>query len=120
MTATRPAKSSESSATLLVACLCAGWCRTCDSYRQTFDDLGREFATQARFVWLDVEDDEEALGCIDVVNFPTLLIAHGLDVHFFGPVTPHAQTARQLIQRGLQGNLGQVQDAALSKLLRAL
>jgi thiol-disulfide isomerase/thioredoxin len=106
--------------TLLVACLCAGWCRTCDSYRQTFDDLGREFGGQARFVWLDVEDDEEALGHIDVVNFPTLLIAHGLDARFFGPVTPHAQTARQLIQRGLQGSLGQVEDAALSELLRAL
>jgi thiol-disulfide isomerase/thioredoxin len=115
-----PAAPLEPFPPLLVACLCAGWCRTCDSYRQTFNDLGREFATQARFVWLDVEDDEEALGRIDVVNFPTLLIAHGLDARFFGPVTPHAQTARQLIQRGLQGNLGHIDDAAIKALLGTL
>ena len=108
---------------LLVACLCAAWCRTCDDYRGTFDALAREFGAQTRFVWVDIEDDEEALGTVDVADFPTLLIAGGEEIRFFGPVTPHAQTARQLVQRALQGQLGSVADAALAGLparLRAL
>ena len=43
---------------------------------------------------------------MDVADFPTLLIAQGDEIHFFGPVTPHAQTARQLLQRALQDELG--------------
>jgi len=107
----------------VVACLCAAWCRTCDEYRPTFDLVGSEFAREAAFVWVDIEDDEDALGGIDVVDFPTLLIAHGERIHFFGPVLPHTQTARQLIQRALQGDLRTASDAALAGLparLRAL
>ena len=108
---------------LWVACLCAAWCGTCTSYRATFDALALEFGTHARFVWVDIEDDEDALGNIDVVDFPTLLLAHGDEPCFFGPVLPHAQTARQLVQRALDGGLGTVSDAALAGLparLRAL
>ena len=100
----------------LVACLCAAWCRTCDDYRPTFDALAREFEREARFVWVDIEDDEEALGDVDVVDFPTLLIAHGEAIVFYGPVLPHAQTARQLLQRALQGSLPGLTDAALAAL----
>lgn len=100
----------------LVACFCAAWCRTCDEYRVTFDALAGEFERQMRFVWVDIEDDEQVLGGVDVVDFPTLLIAHGDRIHFYGPVTPHPQTARQLVQRGLQGGLGAVSDAALAGL----
>jgi len=108
---------------LLVACLCAAWCRTCDDYRPNFDALAREFASAARFIWVDIEDDEEALGGVDVVDFPTLLIAHDDVIHFYGPVLPHAQTARQLVQRASQGALSGVSDTALTGLparLRAL
>lgn len=110
--------STSSAATdpLFVACLCAAWCRTCDDYRDTFDSLGREFGAQTRFLWVDIEDDEAALGAVDVVDFPTLLIAREQEINFFGPVTPHAQTARQLVQRALQGQLGTVADAALAGL----
>jgi thiol-disulfide isomerase/thioredoxin len=107
----------------LVACLCAAWCRTCDEYRPTFDALAQEFGSDARFLWVDIEDDEDALGGVDVVDFPTLLIAHGDAIDFYGPVLPHAQTARQLVQRALKGELGGAADAALAGLpqrLRAL
>ena len=91
---------------LLVVCLCAAWCHVCTDYRAVFDALSREFGSRAQFVWVDVEDDEQALGNVDVVDFPTLLLAQGDELRFFGPVTPHAQTARQLLQRALQGELG--------------
>ena len=101
---------------LLVACLCAAWCRTCDEYRPTFDALAREFERETRFVWVDIEDDEAALGDVDVVDFPTLLIAHGERIRFFGPVLRHAQTARQLVQRALRDALATAGDAALAGL----
>jgi hypothetical protein len=103
-------------APLLVACLCAAWCRTCGDYRATFDALDAEFGAQARFVWVDIEDDEDALGDVDVVDFPTLLLARGTEIAFYGPVLPHPQAARQLLQRALGGQLGRVSDASLAGL----
>lgn len=108
---------------LLVACLCAAWCHICADYRATFDALADEFGEHAHFVWVDIEDDEAALGAVDVVDFPTLLLACGDALQFFGPVTPHAHTARTLVQRALQGQLGAVADARLTGLparIRAL
>jgi len=100
----------------LVACLCAAWCRTCDDYRPVFDALAREFDSQARFVWVDIEDDEAALGGVDVDDFPTLLIAHDDSVRFFGPVLPHPHTAQRLIQAALRDELGAFDDARFNGL----
>lgn len=106
---------------LLVACLCAAWCRTCDEYRPTFDTLRAEFAGRTRFVWVDIEDDEDALGDVDVENFPTLLVARGDRALFFGTVLPHLQTARGLIERALRDELPKVEtDAALAGLPRRI
>jgi len=97
---------SASAEPLLVACLCAAWCGTCRDYRVVFDTLRTEFAAVTRFVWVDIEDDEAALGEVEVDDFPTLLIARGDTAMFFGPLLPHAQTLRQLLQRGLADGLG--------------
>lgn len=110
-------------ASVVVACLCARWCRTCDDYRPTFDALAQQFAAQARFVWVDIEDDEAVLGDVDVEDFPSLLIARGDGVCFFGPVMPHLQTAQRLLQRALAGELSALADAqvnALSDRVRTL
>ena len=56
-------------------------------------------------MWVDVEDQADAMGAIDVENFPTLLIARDDEVLFFGPVTPHAQTLQRLIDAALKGGL---------------
>ena len=92
--------------TYLVACLCATWCRACEGYRNSFDALARENQTSARFVWVDIEEDEEALSFVDIVAFPTLLIASEDKVFFFGAVSPRPQIARRLLQRALAGQLG--------------
>jgi hypothetical protein len=110
---------------LLLACLCAAWCRTCGDYRATFDALAAEFGAAAVTPrWVDIEDDEDALGGVDVVDFPTLLIARGdAQISFYGPVLPHAQTLRGLLQRALADELGDVKRADLAGLpqrLRAL
>jgi hypothetical protein len=109
---------------LLLACLCADWCRTCGDYRATFDAVAAGFgAAQVRPLWVDIEDDEDALGAIDVVDFPTLLIARGDTIGFYGPVLPHAQTLRGMLDRALADSLGEVRRADLAGLpgrLRAL
>ena len=90
---------------LLVACLCAAWCGSCREYRATFDALSHGFAGQADFVWVDVEDEADALGDLDIEDFPTLLIADGDTTLFLGPVTPQAQTAERLVRSVLDGEL---------------
>ena len=97
----------------LVACLCAAWCRTCDAYYPTFEQLAREFESHARFVKVDIEDDEDSLGDLDVVDFPTLLIAEGETIYFLGPVLPHLETARQLIARALRRELAEFKAAGV-------
>jgi len=95
----------EDAKRLLVACLCAAWCGSCRDYRPTFDGLAGRFAESADFVWVDVEDEADALGDLDIEDFPCLLIAAGDATLFLGPVTPQAQTAERLIRSGLAGEL---------------
>ena len=94
-------------AALTVACLCAQWCRTCDGYRMVFEETVsglRDAGVEG--MWVDVEDQADALGAVDVENFPTLLIARGDAVLFFGPVTPHASTLARLLGAALADQLG--------------
>ncbi len=81
----------------LVACLCAAWCGTCRDYRDGFLALAAHFP-DARFVWLDVEDEAELLDDYDVENFPTLLIQRHDTVLFFGTMLPH----HDLLQRTVE------------------
>ena len=93
-------------AALTVACLCAQWCRTCDGYRTVFEETVsglRDAGVEG--MWVDVEDQAEALGAVDVENFPTLLIARGDEVVFFGPVMPHASTLTRMLGAALDDQL---------------
>jgi thioredoxin 1 len=104
----------------LVACLCAQWCDSCREYRATFEALAAQFGDAAEFAWIDIEDEADALGDVDVENFPTLLIADAGGPRFLGPVTPQAQTAERLIRGALAGELAASGDAALAERVRAL
>lgn len=97
-----PAPLSDASS-WLVACLCAQWCGTCRDYRAVFAQAEREFP-QARFLWVDIEDEADLVGPVDVEDFPTLLIARGEEVAFFGPLLPHASTLMRLLQARLDGS----------------
>ncbi|NVO05697.1 MAG: thioredoxin family protein [Rhodoferax sp.] len=89
---------------LLVACLCAQWCGTCKDYAPLFEGLQAEFP-QARFRWIDIEDESDLVDPMEVEDFPTLLITSGGQARFFGPVMPHVETIRRLIQ-AQQGQSG--------------
>ena len=107
----------------LVACLCAQWCGTCRDYRAVFDALRDEIGAAARFVWVDIEDKADALGDTDVEDFPTLLVARGDAVLFFGPLTPQPPMLARLVRSALNGDLRSLADArwvGLPARLRAL
>lgn len=80
----------------IVACLCAAWCGTCTSYRAVFDGLAARHPDKT-FVWIDVEDEADVVGDLDVENFPTLLVQRGDVVAFFGTMLPDAGVADRLI-----------------------
>lgn len=85
---------------LWVACLCAGWCGVCRDYARTFDELKARFPG-VRFLWIDVEDEEDLIHPLEVENFPTLLIAVGDQARFFGPLRPQIETLERLIRAHL-------------------
>ena len=79
-----------------VACLCAEWCGVCREWEPVFLEQARANPGK-RFAWVDVEDEHEAMGDVDIETFPTLLIARGDELLFLGPVPPSAsQLARML------------------------
>jgi thiol-disulfide isomerase/thioredoxin len=79
-----------------VACLCAGWCGTCASYRAVFEQLAARHPDK-HFVWIDIEDQADVVGELDVENFPTLLIQRADTVAFFGTVLPDPALAERLL-----------------------
>jgi thiol-disulfide isomerase/thioredoxin len=108
---------------LLVACLCAQWCGTCKDYAPLFEGLKAEFP-QARFRWIDIEDEADLVDPIEVENFPTLLICTQGQARFFGPVMPHLETVRRLLQaqQGESGasRLGSEVQALVQRVARAM
>ncbi|WP_035820264.1 thioredoxin family protein [Janthinobacterium sp. RA13] len=80
-----------------VACLCALWCGTCGSYRATFEELAARHPDTV-FVWIDIEDQADVVGDLDIDNFPTLLIQHEDNVAFFGTVLPDGGLAHRMVQ----------------------
>lgn len=91
------ANSPTSSAGWQVICLCADWCGTCRGWR---GDLAAEARLHpgVDFAWVDIEDQADAVGDVDIETFPTLLIAHGDAPRFLGPVLPHAGTIGRLLE----------------------
>ena len=95
----------------IVACLCAQWCGTCTTYRATFEELAARHPDKL-FVWVDIEDQAEVVGELDIENFPTLLIQQDDNVAFFGTVLPDGGLAHRMVQA--QQALSAQELAALS------
>lgn len=87
-----------------VVCLCAQWCGVCREYRPTFEALARP---GLRLAWVDVEDEEDIVGDLDVETFPTVLIGGGGRARFFGTVLPQPGVLTRLID-----SLRETPDAA--------
>lgn len=80
-----------------IVCLCAAWCGTCRDYEATFAALQSALPGH-RYRWIDIEDEAELAGDIDVETFPTLMLAHHGRVLFAGPVLPRLGDAQRLVE----------------------
>lgn len=88
-------------AAILVACLCAAWCGVCRDYRSRFEQVRVQIQADhanVQFLWIDIEDEADLLHPLDVEDFPTLLLAHGAEARFFGPLTPQVDTLVRMVQ----------------------
>jgi thioredoxin 1 len=90
-----------------VVCLCAAWCGTCGSYADTFQALS-EALPGHRYRWIDIEDEADLVGDIDVETFPTLMVAHQGQVLFAGPVLPRLGDAQRLVEVQVQAQVASV------------
>lgn len=100
----------------IVACLCAEWCDTCRTYRENFVKLARDHVADT-FVWIDIEDDSDWVTDIDVENFPTLLIARGGELRFFGILQPQPEQLARLLNATRLSASAQKPDAETAELL---
>jgi thioredoxin 1 len=104
---------------LVVACLCAQWCSSCREYRATFDEVARRFP-DARFLWIDIEDDAALVDDVEVETFPTLLIAAGGAPRFLGPVAPHAESLVALVRAHAGNTVRALSDTRVQALVARL
>ena len=85
-------------ATWWVACLCAAWCGVCREWLPQFTAQARAHP-QLRFAWVDVEDEDETMGEVDIETFPTLLVARGDRVLYLAPIPPLGTQFTRLLAR---------------------
>jgi hypothetical protein len=80
----------------LIACLCAAWCDTCETYRAPFETLMRDHSDKC-FTWIDIEDHAALVDELEIENFPTILIEYQDQVLFFGTMLPDVGQLKRLI-----------------------
>lgn len=101
-----------------VVCLCAAWCGVCRDYAAIFEAL-QGANPGLSFVWVDVEDEADWLGDLDIETFPTLVVADAAQVRFAGPMLPKAEALQRLLQSLQQGGAA-VKDPIWQPLLAHL
>ena len=103
--------SSHSGVRTWVVCLCADWCGACQAYRAVFSQTAEAVSQThpgCRFVWVDVEDQADLVGDLEIETFPTLLVGDSDSLSFFGAVTPQPDVLRRLVNSLLQPGAAQI------------
>jgi thioredoxin 1 len=86
-----------------VICLCAEWCGVCREWRDAFAEMAASHPG-IHFAWVDVEDEADAMGDVDIETFPTLLIARDGTPRFLGPIQPSGAQFKRLVATLLEGD----------------
>jgi len=103
----------QTDAAFSVFCLCAEWCGTCREYRAGFEEVSARFPA-ARFHWVDIENQADTLGDIDIENFPTLLINRGSSVLYYGVMLPYPEHLARILDSFHEQDAAQSVAYALS------
>jgi thioredoxin 1 len=82
---------------VVVSCLCAEWCDTCVDYRPGFLALREKFS-DVEFRWIDIEDQADEVGDLEVENFPTIRVTREGEVLFHGIQLPIHSHLERLLQ----------------------
>lgn len=82
---------------LAVVVFCAEWCGTCREFRPVLERL-RAAHPQIAFSWVDIEDDAELVGEVEVESFPTLAIFRAGQPLYFGVSLPLENVVAQLLR----------------------
>ena len=67
------------------------------------------------FRWLDIEDDADAVGDLDIENFPTLLIGRDGNVLYFGTMLPHPGHLRRILETFAEQSRAASREYALAR-----
>ena len=59
---------------------------------------------RARFRWLDIEDQADEVGELEVENFPTIRVTRGDEVLFHGTLLPMHEHLKRLLEKLLGEN----------------
>ena len=103
----------------VVACLCAAWCGSCREYFANFTALAQRHP-QVQFAWIDIEEQAELVGDLDIDNFPTLLIQRGDIVTFLAPVEMDLRLAERILLAQMSKGVEELQSEAQSSEERRL
>ncbi|MDB5945027.1 MAG: protein-disulfide reductase (thioredoxin)-like protein [Ramlibacter sp.] len=109
---------SEDSGQRWVFGLCAQWCGVCRDWRAAFDAAAARHPRD-RFIWVDVEDEDELVGDLDIETFPTLLVGTSRQVLFFGTILPSPELLTRLLA-SLDGSGNATPTAEAQALLQRL
>ncbi len=85
----------------IVACLCAQWCGICRGWREAFRDLAlqsQQLLPAARWLWVDVESQSDALGEFEPENFPVLAVQRGSRLLYCAALPQQAGNWRRMVQ----------------------
>jgi thioredoxin 1 len=97
--------------TMIVVGLCADWCHVCRGFRPAFERLAVEWP-EARFVWLDVEDDAALVGEVEVEDFPTLAVFDAGRLLHFGSSLPNEAVVGRLLRALMEADRPDVRAPA--------
>ena len=77
----------------------ASWCGPCKQFAPTFEQVAGEMSTQACFVKLDTEYNQNTAGGYSIRSIPTLMIFHqGKEIARMSGALPKAQFTQWLAQ----------------------